>query len=89
MSSLGGKKKTYEVGGASETIRRTISQIPSRSLGVTGEQTVRRLRLSRAVTIPDTTSILEASKRMAKHRVDAVLLTDSNQLLCGILTDKV
>ena len=33
--------------------------------------------------------VLEACRRMAARRVDAALLTDSNALLRGILTDKV
>lgn len=57
--------------------------------GLTGERTVKRLRLSRALTIPESTSVYDACRRMASRRVDAVLLTDSNALLCGILTDKV
>lgn len=60
----------------------------SRSMGLTGERTVKRLRLSKALTVPDTTSIYEACRRMAARRVDALLLTDSRSLLCGILTDK-
>ncbi|KAH9611700.1 hypothetical protein KSS87_016071 [Heliosperma pusillum] len=55
---------------------------------ITGERTVKRLRLSRALTVPETTSVYDACQRMAARRVDAVLLTDSNALLCGILTDK-
>lgn len=57
--------------------------------GLTGERTVKRLRLSKALTVPETTTIHEACRRMAARRVDALLLTDSNALLCGILTDKV
>ncbi|CAL0319754.1 unnamed protein product [Lupinus luteus] len=53
-----------------------------------GERTVKKLRLLKALTIPEDTSIFEACRRMAARRVDAVLLTDSNALLCGILTDK-
>lgn len=49
---------------------------------------MKRLRLSRALTVPETTSIKEACHRMAARRVSALLLTDSNALLCGILTDK-
>jgi predicted transcriptional regulator len=45
--------------------------------------------MSKALTIPDHTTVYEACRRMASRRVDAVLLTDSNALLCGILTDKV
>ncbi|THU50499.1 hypothetical protein C4D60_Mb06t20860 [Musa balbisiana] len=55
---------------------------------LTGERTVKRLRLSKALTMPDSTTVLEACRRMAARRVDAALLTDSNALLCGILTDK-
>ncbi|CAA0816514.1 CBS domain-containing protein CBSCBSPB5 [Striga hermonthica] len=53
-----------------------------------GERTVKRLRLSKALTVPESTTIKEACLRMAARRVDALLLTDSNALLCGILTDK-
>ncbi|PPD66418.1 hypothetical protein GOBAR_DD36702 [Gossypium barbadense] len=56
--------------------------------GLAGERTVKKLRLSKALTVPDSTSIYEACRRMAARRVDALLLTDSNALLCGILTDK-
>ncbi|XP_016450564.1 CBS domain-containing protein CBSCBSPB1 [Nicotiana tabacum] len=71
-------------GGQSDSAPRKSS----RSMGLTGERTVKRLRLSKALTVPDTTSIYEACRRMAARRVDALLLTDSNALLCGILTDK-
>jgi len=54
-----------------------------------GERTVKRLRLSRALTVPESTTVLEVCRRMAARRADAALLTDSNALLCGILTDKV
>lgn len=60
-----------------------------RNRALSGERTVKRLRLSRAVTVPETTNIKEVCQRMAARRVDALLLTDSNALLCGILTDKV
>ncbi|XP_006581793.1 CBS domain-containing protein CBSCBSPB3-like isoform X2 [Glycine soja] len=53
-----------------------------------GERTVKKLRLSKALTIPDGTTVSEACRRMAARRIDAVLLTDSNALLSGILTDK-
>lgn len=58
-----------------------------RSVG--GERTVKKLRLSKALTIPEGTTVSEACRRMAARRVDAVLLTDANALLSGILTDKV
>lgn len=66
----------------------SLSRGHSTSLTATGERTVKRLRLSKALTIPDHTTVHEACRRMASRRVDAVLLTDSNALLCGILTDK-
>lgn len=54
-----------------------------------GERTVKKLRLSKALTIPEGTIVSEACRRMAARRVDAVLLTDANALLSGIITDKV
>ena len=50
---------------------------------------MKRLRLSKALTIPDGTTVADACRRMATRRVDAALLTDSSALLCGIITDKV
>ncbi|KAK4436857.1 CBS domain-containing protein CBSCBSPB1 [Sesamum alatum] len=72
--------------GNSPRHRKSIST--PRSAGLTGERTVKRLRLSKALTVPETTTVIEACRRMAARRVDALLLTDSNALLCGILTDK-
>lgn len=86
MSSPHGKNKAIENGGHSEPGRRTLAA--QRSLGLTGERTVKRLRLSRALTVPETTTVYDACRRMAARRADALLLTDSNALLCGILTDK-
>lgn len=45
--------------------------------GLSGERTVKRLRLSKALTIPENTTILEACRRMAARRVDALLLTSA------------
>ncbi|XWS29957.1 hypothetical protein CRYUN_Cryun24cG0075700 [Craigia yunnanensis] len=59
---------------------------PKNSIG--GERTVKKLRLSKALTIPEGTTVSEACRRMAARRVDAVLLTDANALLSGIITDK-
>ncbi|XP_073038658.1 CBS domain-containing protein CBSCBSPB3-like [Primulina eburnea] len=53
-----------------------------------GERTVKKLRLSKALTIPEGTTVSDACRRMAAQRVDAVLLTDANALLSGIVTDK-
>ncbi|KAF8377057.1 hypothetical protein HHK36_030430 [Tetracentron sinense] len=60
-----------------------------RQSSVGGERTVKKLRLSKALTIPEGTTVSEACRRMAARRVDAVLLTDANALLSGIVTDKV
>ncbi|KAK4719550.1 hypothetical protein R3W88_017888 [Solanum pinnatisectum] len=87
-SALAKKKAAAENGGVQPDSSHRKSISVSRSMGLTGERTVKRLRLSKALTIPDTTSIYEACRKMAARRVDALLLTDSNALLCGILTDK-
>ncbi|XP_057767457.1 CBS domain-containing protein CBSCBSPB5-like isoform X2 [Salvia miltiorrhiza] len=76
------------LGSPSHRKSQSLSLSTPRSMALSGERTVKRLRLSRAVTVPETTSIKEACQRMAARRVDALLLTDSNALLCGILTDK-
>ncbi|XP_028108718.1 CBS domain-containing protein CBSCBSPB3 [Camellia sinensis] len=57
---------------------------------VGGERTVKKLRLSKALTIPEGTTVSDACRRMAAlvAPVDAVLLTDANALLSGIVTDK-
>ncbi|XP_073277812.1 CBS domain-containing protein CBSCBSPB3-like isoform X1 [Primulina huaijiensis] len=60
---------------------------PTQSSSV-GERTVKKLRLSKALTIPEGTTVSDACRRMAARRVDAVLLTDANALLSGIVTDK-
>ncbi|KAK6150779.1 hypothetical protein DH2020_015711 [Rehmannia glutinosa] len=60
---------------------------PSNS-SVAWERTVKKLRLSKALTIPEGTTVSDACRRMAARRVDAVLLTDANALLSGIVTDK-
>lgn len=52
------------------------------------ERTVKKLRLSKALTIPEGTTVFDACRKMAGRRVDAVLLTDASALLSGIVTDK-
>ncbi|KAJ8765332.1 hypothetical protein K2173_012029 [Erythroxylum novogranatense] len=61
------------------------SSPPSQS---SGERTVKKLKLSKALTIPEGTTVSDACRRMAARRVDAVLLTDAHALLSGIATDK-
>ncbi|EXC25052.1 hypothetical protein L484_021923 [Morus notabilis] len=53
---------------------------PANSI-VSGVRTVKKLRLSTALTIPEGTTVSDACWRMAASRVDAVLSTDSNALL--------
>ncbi|GMN33177.1 hypothetical protein TIFTF001_004013 [Ficus carica] len=60
------------------------SSPPAHSSVGGGERTVKKLRLSKALTIPEGTTVSDACRRMAARRVDAVLLTDSNALLSGI-----
>ncbi|XP_075662837.1 CBS domain-containing protein CBSCBSPB1 isoform X2 [Castanea sativa] len=89
LNAMPNKKKQPVENGSNEGSRKSISvSSRSASLGLTGERTVKRLRLSKALTVPENTTLLEACHRMAARRVDALLLTDSNALLCGILTDK-
>ncbi|XP_057419972.1 CBS domain-containing protein CBSCBSPB3-like [Lotus japonicus] len=78
--------KKFENGYSSEPSSNPSSPPPAESDG--GERTVKKLRLSKALTISDATTVSEACRRMAARRVDAVLLTDSNALLSGIMTDK-
>ncbi|XP_050375538.1 CBS domain-containing protein CBSCBSPB1-like isoform X2 [Argentina anserina] len=73
--------------GGHESSRKSVSS-GRPPMGLAGERTVKRLRLTKALTVPESTSVQEACRRMAARRVDALLLTDSNALLCGILTDK-
>ncbi|GAB4835516.1 CBS domain-containing protein cbscbspb3 [Ancistrocladus abbreviatus] len=64
------------------------AQKPSSPSSIAAERTVKKLRLSKALTISEDTTVSEACRRMAARCVDAVLLTDANALLSGIVTDK-
>ncbi|XP_028766069.1 CBS domain-containing protein CBSCBSPB3-like [Neltuma alba] len=61
---------------------------PTDQLPAGEDRTVKKLRLSKALTIPEGTTVSEACRRMATRHIDAVLLTDANALLSGIVTDK-
>uniref|UniRef100_A0ACD5XGM5 Uncharacterized protein n=1 Tax=Avena sativa TaxID=4498 RepID=A0ACD5XGM5_AVESA len=50
------------------------------------ERTVKQLRLTKALTLPEATAVSEACRRMASRRVDAALLTDASGMLSGIVT---
>ncbi|KAJ0639181.1 putative PB1 domain, CBS domain-containing protein [Helianthus annuus] len=81
--STSSRKKPSENGA-----RRSVSSSTTPPMDLTGERTVKRLRLSKALTVPESTTVNEACRRMAARKVDAILLTNSKTLLCGILTDK-
>ncbi|KAK8990812.1 hypothetical protein V6N11_028772 [Hibiscus sabdariffa] len=87
-SSLSSARRKALENGGSDSIRKLLPSSRPAPKGLAGERTVKRLRLSKALTAPESTSIYEACQRMAARKVDALLLTDSNALLCGILTDK-
>ncbi|KAL5752230.1 hypothetical protein ACOSP7_022416 [Xanthoceras sorbifolium] len=96
MSSHVGSRRTQKRGPS--TARKSVSSEngnaskpsspPPPQSSVGGERTVKKLRLSKALTIPEGTTVSDACRRMAARRVDAVLLTDANALLSGIVTDK-
>ncbi|KAL7599350.1 hypothetical protein Lser_V15G21326 [Lactuca serriola] len=86
LTSSSSRKKPSENGNP-DSGRTSLTNSRS-SVGSTGEHTVKRLRLTKALTVPETTTIYEACCRMAARRADALLLTDSSALLSGILTDK-
>ncbi|KAL8116059.1 hypothetical protein AgCh_022520 [Apium graveolens] len=52
------------------------------------ERTVKKLRLSKALTIPEGTTVYNACRRMVARRIDVVLLNDAKALQSGIITDK-
>ncbi|XP_038682313.1 CBS domain-containing protein CBSCBSPB3-like isoform X1 [Tripterygium wilfordii] len=80
------KKSAATENGTNGNVSRPPS--PPAQSSVSGERTVKKLRLSKALTIPEGTTVSNACRRMAARRVDAVLLTDANALLSGIVTDK-
>ncbi|KAH7566125.1 hypothetical protein JRO89_XS08G0096100 [Xanthoceras sorbifolium] len=92
MSSHVGSRRTQKRGPS--TARKSVSSEngnaskpsspPPPQSSVGGERTVKKLRLSKALTIPEGTTVSDACRRMAARRVDAVLLTDANALLSGI-----
>ncbi|XP_078434928.1 CBS / octicosapeptide/Phox/Bemp1 (PB1) domains-containing protein [Wolffia australiana] len=81
-----GLKKSVPSDNSNGTLAKTSATKQSSMNG--GERTVKKLRLTKALTVPESTTVSDACRRMAARRVDAVLLTDGNGLLSGILTDK-
>lgn len=84
----GRKKAAPPENGGFDPHKRSSLTLPRPPQTLTGERTVKRLRLSKSLTMPEGTTVQEACRRMAARKVDAALLTDSNGLLSGILTDK-
>lgn len=82
------KPATQSENGTSATATNGSFSKPLSPVHSTGERTVKKLRLSKALTIPEGTTVYDACRRMAARRIDAVLLTDANALLSGIVTDK-
>ncbi|GJN16655.1 hypothetical protein PR202_gb03668 [Eleusine coracana subsp. coracana] len=64
----------------------TSSSKPTSRVEASEERTVKKLRLTRALTLPEATTVSEACRRMAARRLDAALLTDTNGMLSGIVT---
>ncbi|XP_062231765.1 CBS domain-containing protein CBSCBSPB3-like isoform X1 [Phragmites australis] len=62
------------------------SSKPTSPVQASLERTVKKLRLTRALTLPEATAVSGACRRMAAKRVDAALLTDANGMLSGIVT---
>ncbi|XP_047336805.1 CBS domain-containing protein CBSCBSPB3-like [Impatiens glandulifera] len=86
-SSIGGRSSVQPDNTTSNGTHQSKPSSPDHPF-VVGARTVKKLRLSKALTIPEGTTVSDACRRMASRRVDAVLLTDSNALLAGIVTDK-
>ncbi|XP_009420329.2 CBS domain-containing protein CBSCBSPB5 isoform X2 [Musa acuminata AAA Group] len=82
--SASGGKKAPDNGSGGVVGRTSITRSPI----LIGDRNLRGIRLSKSLTLAENSTVHEACRRMAVQRVDAVLLTDSNALLCGILTDK-
>ncbi|CAL0325215.1 unnamed protein product [Lupinus luteus] len=80
--------KKSENGTTAEPLIQSRPSSPPIQQSGTGERTVKKLRLSKALTISEGTTVSEACRRMAARRVNSVLLTDANALLSGIVTDK-
>ncbi|KAE8793389.1 hypothetical protein D1007_31973 [Hordeum vulgare] len=86
--SAASSRKSDDPSAAAANGNGKVPSKPTSPNHVAGERTVKKLRLSKALTIPEGTTLSEACRRMAARRVDAVLLTDVNGLLSGIVTDK-
>ncbi|KAJ8465560.1 hypothetical protein OPV22_028112 [Ensete ventricosum] len=83
-------KKTVpsENGGTTAAATGENATKPDFPTQASGERTVKKLKLSKALTIPEGTTVSDACRRMTARRVDSVLLTDASGLLSGIVTDK-
>ncbi|TVU26649.1 hypothetical protein EJB05_29203, partial [Eragrostis curvula] len=88
IASSGWTDEPVPTGAAAANGNGRVSTRPASPNYAARERTVKKLRLSKALTIPERTTVSEACRRMASRRLDAVLLTDAEGLLSGIVTDK-
>ncbi|CAL9766551.1 unnamed protein product [Musa acuminata subsp. burmannicoides] len=82
------KSVPSENGGTAAAATSENATKPTSPTQASGERTVKKLKLSKALTIPEGTTVSDACRRMTARRVDSVLLTDATGLLSGIVTDK-
>ncbi|URD87272.1 CBS domain-containing protein [Musa troglodytarum] len=82
------KSVPSENGGTTAAATSENATKPTSPTQASGERTVKKLKLSKALTIPEGTTVSDACRRMTARRVDSVLLTDATGLLSGIVTDK-
>ncbi|XP_064951871.1 CBS domain-containing protein CBSCBSPB3-like isoform X2 [Musa acuminata AAA Group] len=82
------KSVPSENGGTTAAATSENATKPTSPTQTSGERTVKKLKLSKALTIPEGTTVSDACRRMTARRVDSVLLTDATGLLSGIVTDK-
>ncbi|RWW16518.1 hypothetical protein BHE74_00055088 [Ensete ventricosum] len=73
-------KKTVpsENGGTTAAATGENATKPDFPTQASGERTVKKLKLSKALTIPEGTTVSDACRRMTARRVDSVLLTDAS-----------
>ncbi|XP_052624057.1 CBS domain-containing protein CBSCBSPB3 [Lactuca sativa] len=79
-----------DVGSSTSTNQRR-QRSPTNHVGSSnarGKRKVKKLRLSKLLTMPDETPVLDVCRRMAARRVNVAIFTDANSLLCGIVTGK-
>ncbi|CAI9271692.1 unnamed protein product [Lactuca saligna] len=90
VSSIPPPPSLYDVGSTTSPNQRRQGS-PTNHVGYSntrGERMVKMFRLSKVLTMPDETPVLDVCRRMAARRVNVAIFTDANSLLCGIVTGK-